>query len=167
LELGAGLGVCGILLDRFWNDPSATICITDGDTQALALLRQNIQRNNAYATCRQLLWGKETAKAFDQEPYQVIMASDIIYAPSVLVPLWETIQCLLDTQGVFVLAFAQRKVPVQLDDVLKTSKDFGFVHKCILQDSEQELFLYEFRRELEWIAPIRTTLGATVAFNSH
>lgn len=149
LELGAGLGVCGILLDRLWNDPSATICITDGDTQALSVLRQNIQRNNAYATCRQLLWGKEMATSFDQQPYQVIMASDIIYAPSVLVPLWETIQELLDTQGLFVLAFAQRKVPVQLDHVLKTSIDFGLAHKCILHDSEQEIFLYEFRKKLE------------------
>ena len=133
--------------------PLTTICITDGDTEALSVLRENLHRNGATATattttgtvvqttCHQLLWGQETAQRFllqqqqqqqsqsHHQPvlFDVIIASDIIYAPSVLIPLFETLQVLLHHQtGIFVLAFAQRDVPVQVDHVLQTATEFGF-----------------------------------------
>jgi predicted nicotinamide N-methyase len=196
LELGAGLGFCGILVHRLLsstaasssasNSSSTVLCLTDGDTEALPVLRENLRRSGANSpselaadpppvrtTCRQLLWGRDTAQRFADtqrglEAYDVILASDIIYAPQILVPLWETIQVLLSSSDrnevdpVFVLAFAKRKVPVQVNDVLQTATDFGFVYTCISatktnnktdkaeatkgeKEEEEEVFLYEFR----------------------
>jgi len=256
LELGAGLGVCGILTYKLiehssWiqkeqqqhqhvpsssssslqtpvsqpdypHTPITYLCLTDGDTQALAWLRKNVQRNNCNMTSssdssggsssttstriqvRQLLWGRETAQRFttttgtttttttntttltdqaeeelpsaaatipttDGVPsnYQIILASDIIYAPQVLVPLWETIQVLLtqEEHGRFILAFAKRNVPVQVEDVLQTANDYGFEYtshrtrttsttttttttdNTEYADEEKDLFLYEFKRK--------------------
>lgn len=213
LELGAGLGVCGILASRLLSSSSSTtikVCLTDGDTQALALLRENVKRNHCSAettTVKQLLWGRENAQRFalasstttstsTNGTFQIILASDIIYAPQVLVPLWETIQVLLaptnnnnistnnnnisssnsdtdnDTSSskrsnstpTFILAFAKRKVPVQLEHVLQTAKDYGFewtippmmmtgtrtattdTTAANSPEEEQDVFLYEFRR---------------------
>jgi hypothetical protein len=67
------------------------------------------------------------------------------------VPLWETIQVLLAPEGTFVLAFAKRKVPVQVQDVLQTANEYGF--ECTpkmttpKKNEEQDVFLYEIQRE--------------------
>jgi predicted nicotinamide N-methyase len=202
LELGAGLGVCGILTAKLIMAhqlssspsssstatatavPTTSICLTDGDTQALALLRENVKRNGCTrsttatttattTTVRQLLWGRENAQQFATTPaiapcgkgqplsYEIILASDIIYAPQVLVPLWETIQVLLAQGGTFILAFAKRKVPVQVQDVLRTAKEYGFdysstnlphhlmsrAHHNSEAEEHDDVFLYEFRRQ--------------------
>ena len=210
LELGAGLGVCGILTakliiaDQLSSSSSSstttiassaaeteiepttttTICLTDGDTQALALLRENVKRNDCTrtttrtkttsTTVRQLLWGRENAQQFattapaaaaggaEGSPlsYHIILASDIIYAPQVLVPLWETIQVLLAQDGTFILAFAKRKVPVQVQDVLRTANEYGFDYTTTTPihvrnhtqhssetDQHDDVFLYEFHRQ--------------------
>ena len=215
LELGAGLGVCGILTakliiaDQLSSSSSSstttiassaaeteiepttttTICLTDGDTQALALLRENVKRNDCTrtttrtkttsTTVRQLLWGRENAQQFattapaaaaggaEGSPlsYHIILASDIIYAPQVLVPLWETIQVLLAQDGTFILAFAKRKVPVQVQDVLRTANEYGFDYTTTTPihvrhhtqhssetDQHNDVFLYEFHRQTTLIA---------------
>jgi predicted nicotinamide N-methyase len=202
LELGAGLGVCGILTAKLITAhqlsslsspssstatatgvPTTSICLTDGDTQALALLRENVKRNGCTrsttttatttTTVRQLLWGRENAQQFATTPasaacakgpplsYEIILASDVIYAPQVLVPLWETIQVLLAQGGTFILAFAKRKVPVQVQDVLRTAKEYGFdyssttlpphlinrAHHNSEAEQHDDVFLYEFHRQ--------------------
>ena len=44
LELGSGLGLCGILSEHL-TDEKASIRMTDGDTDTLAHLRSNIQKS--------------------------------------------------------------------------------------------------------------------------
>ena len=170
LELGAGLGLNGILgwkimcclestssassgADSFDN----SMCITDGDSDALIHLRENIQRNQAsncevksQVSCHQLLWGSSNSQTFltqiaKNKKYGTILASDIIYAPSIIEPLWETIQTLLDTEGVFAMAFARRKVPVSIELVLKEATKFGFDYELVKEDQEEGIWIYTFR----------------------
>ena len=42
LELGVGLGLCGILAHRLG---ASRVCLTDGDSDALPLLKENLERN--------------------------------------------------------------------------------------------------------------------------
>lgn len=160
LELGAGLGLCGILA-RAITTGDSHICITDGDTNVLVVLRQNIIANQSnYPTsssdrvkCHQLLWGKETAEVFlevhgQEKRYDVLLASDIIYSPVVVQPLWETVQTLLSSDGgIFVMAFARRRVPVTVESVLQAGLDAGFVYECTEDpgDDPEGVFVYEFR----------------------
>ena len=156
LQLGAGLGLCGILAHRI-GDNSTEVVLTDGDTDALVKLRENVALNKGdygTITCQQLLWGKENAEAFLQYNhggilFDVILASDVIYVPGVVEPLFATVQTLLcPTAGKFILAYKKRDVPVTNEMVLSTAKAAGFLHTCPVPDTPEGIFLYEFRRNI-------------------
>lgn len=152
LEIGAGLGLNGILAWRASCSSNSEVCITDGDSDALVHLRDNVDRNRntedgndsnvGKVSCKQLIWGKETSEKFLSEiakdqTYDVILASDIIYSPVIVEPLWETIQTLLkkpsngEARGVFVMAYAKRKVPVSIELVCEKGEEAGFVHEMV------------------------------------
>lgn len=186
LELGAGLGLNGILAWKLMMQQEAKhdinisgdgsrnqageartggeVCITDGDSDALVHLRDNVERNRptssssinsheetmVFAKVHQLIWGKESSEKFlktisDNTKYDVLLASDIIYSPVIVEPLWETVQTLLDTSGVFVMAFARRKVPVSIDLVLSASVEKGFGYQLVKEDLDEGIWVYEFR----------------------
>ena len=73
LELGAGLGLNGILAWKSTSSPNSEVCITDGDSDALVHLRENVERNRiadgdgnnaGKVSCHQLIWGKESSIKF-------------------------------------------------------------------------------------------------------
>lgn len=137
----------------------STVCITDGDTEALVHLRGNVERNKpeistseeSTVSCHQLIWGRETSTSFLEQHargqvYDVLIASDIIYAECIIQPLWETVQTLLSRiDGVFVMAFARRKVPVSIQYVLDSAVKNGFVYELVREDKEEGIWVYIFR----------------------
>ena len=163
LEIGAGLGLNGILAWRA-SSSNSEVCITDGDSDALVHLRDNVDRNRntdsedgnydsnvGKVSCKQLIWGKDTSEKFlsdvaKDKKYDVILASDIIYSPVIVEPLWETIQTLLKKpSGVFVMAYARRKVPVSIELVCEKGEESGFVHEMVKEDKEEGIWVYTFR----------------------
>jgi predicted nicotinamide N-methyase len=182
LELGAGLGLNGILAWKLMSSCGAEknesgngnddtddglrkstgeVCITDGDSDALVHLRDNVERNRSLGSnetttttivsCHQLIWGKKSSENFlecisHNEKYNVLLASDIIYSPVIVEPLWETVQTLLTPlHGVFLMAFAKRKVPVSIDMVLQAAVEKGFEYDLVKEDLEEGIWVYEFR----------------------
>jgi predicted nicotinamide N-methyase len=120
LELGAGLGLCGLVAHHLG---AATTILTDGDKYALAQLRSNVRQNTGLALssskttttnetssaattaaaatttttreeriieCRTLLWGKTPPPTTEDEKFDVILGADVIYG-------WDSIGPLLDT----------------------------------------------------------------------
>ena len=168
LEIGAGLGLNGILAWRA-SSSNSEVCITDGDSDALVHLRDNVDRNRntdsedgnddsnvGKVSCKQLIWGKDTSEKFlidiaKDQTYDVILASDIIYSPVIVEPLWETIQTLLkrprngEDGGVFVMAYARRKVPVSIELVCERGEEAGFIHEMVKEDKEEGIWVYTFR----------------------
>ena len=156
-KLGSGLGLNGILTWRMTTDSS--VFITDGDTDALALLRQNIERNrplnededNMEICCNQLIWGKESSTDFLEHKskgkrFDVLIASDIIYAECIIEPLWQTVDILLSREGgIFVMAFARRKVPVSKEHVLESADKAGFQYELVREDTDEGIWIYIFR----------------------
>ena len=169
LELGAGLGLCGVTAHLLG---AARVCITDGDSAALQHLRQNVAANvtssssssetSTTVTVRQLLWGRETTHTFIQQQaatqneksslYQVIIASDIVYAAVIVEPLWETVSMLLEktADAVFVMAYARRDVPVTIQDVIQAGNHAGFDAKLMAEDPSG-IWVYEFRWKEEYL----------------
>jgi predicted nicotinamide N-methyase len=147
------------------NDDSSHVCITDGDSDALVQLRENVNRNRTSAnesdndatadvdkvSCHQLIWGKESATQFltqiaMNQKYDVILASDIIYSLVIVEPLWQTVQLLLKKEeGIFVMAYARREVPVSIDLVLKASIEHGFSYELVKEHATDGIWVYEFR----------------------
>ena len=154
LELGAGLGLNGILAHRL--APDSIVVVTDGDSDAMTLLRKNIAVNrlvgsdkngeNSTIYPKQLIWGLDQSKKFLNESssssssskFSVIIASDVIYASVVIDPLWETIRTLLTDDGVFWMAFAKRKVPVTIDFVLQKAREYGFCYELVEKSNERD-----------------------------
>lgn len=130
LELGAGLGICGILAHKL---DASVVVLTDGDTNTLQALRQNVALNtesnvpSSRIQCKQLRWGKhldEFASSSCISKYQVIIGSDVVYAQDQLEPLFNTVSTLLDPKGTFLLAFTRRNVSI--DCVLDCANIYGF-----------------------------------------
>lgn len=78
--------------------------LTDGDTDTLKQLRHNVQNNidkEDNVQCKQLLWGKDNALQFlqkqqeENEKFDLVGGSDLLYVTSVIQPLFETIYELL------------------------------------------------------------------------
>lgn len=149
LELEAGLGLCGILAHCLG---ATKTCITDGDSDALPLLKENLEQHmdkDNVALVHQLIWGKETSQAFAKRHgmFQVILASDIIYARCIVEPLWETVSILLERckSAKFIMAyFSKRKVNVTIDVVLDHAQEAGFDYDLVEQDSDG-VHVYIFR----------------------
>jgi predicted nicotinamide N-methyase len=127
------------------HDDSSAVSITDGDSDVMLQLHENIQRNKrgtSSVACHQLIWGRETSHDFlnnkqnQGQGFDVILASDIIYSAVIVEPLWETIQTLLSTNGEFWMGFcAKRKVPIKINTVLEAAERSGF-SSTLVQEKE-------------------------------
>lgn len=77
LELGAGLGVAGILLAKL----GATVTLSDNAPEVLTLLRRNIVENCVAraTTVVHLAWEQPEALDMDAESLDLIVGSDLVY----------------------------------------------------------------------------------------
>lgn len=156
LELGAGLGLCGILAYKI----GAKQCVlTDGDTDTLKELRRNVDHNlqhvgasSSLLPCHQLRWGRNVSNFRKRYEglFDVIMGSDIIYVEEILDPLFETVQELLSTrkqssstsvknsEPKFLLSYARRNVNIDL--VFDCAHKHGF--SVLKPDNSEGVFVF-------------------------
>lgn len=165
LEVGSGLGRCGLLAHRLSHDKVQTV-LTDGDTETLKQLRKNVEQNTKDGddtiSCRQLLWGEEQAKIFLEQQQQqqqgeddekkehkfdIVIGSDLVYVQSVIKPLFETVQVLLndDDESKFLMAHCSRREgnEVDLHMVLDAAEEEGFKHEVLLEDDDISVFSFQ------------------------
>ena len=114
LELGAGLGLCGITAHYLG---AKSMLMTDADTQTLQKMRENVRQNcplgdvitttnNPAIDCRQLMWGSPHMEKFSEhEKYDTILGADVIYTHGSIQPLFDTVAFLLmKPHGIFILS---------------------------------------------------------------
>jgi SAM-dependent methyltransferase len=160
LELGAGLGLCGILAHHL---QAANVVLTDGDTDALKLMRSNVAANcqgtgasagscdanscdsASSIQCRQLVWGDKErlddlrrAGPFENG-FHLVLGADIIYVVEILEPLFQSVQRLLADGGQFWLAYARRNV--KIDWVLEMATRYGFTYET--PDDTEGVFIFQ------------------------
>lgn len=152
VELGAGLGLCGIVAHKHG---ARQVILTDGDTDTLGNMRSNIASNISDAGgaasifCKQLLWGKNVEafreKWAQEHGFDVVMGGDIAYAQESLEILFETALELLSEKpgSVFLLSFVFRG-GVTVDSVAAAAKRHELEWKRP-EDSDTE-GVYVFRR---------------------
>ena len=128
LELGAGLGLCGLFVAQAF-EPTKVI-LSDGDIDVLERLEKNIEQNptanEVAVSSAQLVWG-QNLDAFEKEhgKFDVIIASECMYMSPSLQTIWETVKHLLDTRGLFLYVH-QASSQVHKEKVLEMATDCGF-----------------------------------------
>lgn len=140
-ELGCGLGLVSILLDKM------TICkqviATDGDDVSLKLLRENIEATRCTETLvvDKLMWGDHDEFIGTYSKVDVIVAADVIYEDHHVDLLMSTAAAILkDKDGAFrdnammILAYARRQIP--LDRVLEAIETNGLTYTIVEGDLE-------------------------------
>ncbi len=175
VELGSGLGRCGLLMhhlakrlkiDKSNNAISSHVYMTDGDTDTLAQLRDNVHDNtttsddgsndssNHGVSCHQLLWGTEFAQRFCEQNLRnnsadLVFGSDLVYAPKVIKPLFETVTILmLNTKTKFLMAHSDRREgsSVTLQMVLEGAQDAGLQHEILQTIEKDGIYIIAFFR---------------------
>lgn len=95
-ELGAGLGLVSILLEK--TNSASYIVATDGDDDTIDLLNANKIANNASFLVQKLYWGgADDALLLQQYPdkFDMLLAADVIYEVDQVVPLISSVCNLL------------------------------------------------------------------------
>ena len=153
LELGAGMGLCGIVAHKLGCRDAS---LTDGDAKVLDNLRYNVRTNVPPASshggspisCPQLIWGQGLDEFMSQrfhggERYDVIMASDVGYMTKSLDPLWRTIdRCLEATGGGMFIYVGECSSQDSVEHFLNVARRFKFTW-TVMPDE-----VYIFRRKM-------------------
>ena len=150
LELGAGVGLCGVVSAKVIG--ASSVLLTDGDHTVLRNLRYNMELNELgrKVACPQLIWGKSRAEDFQKEhgKQDVILATDCVYVTKSVRPMFETIAQLLVTNGVFLFVNSCASI-CPLEEVMRISREFGFVapsDELWYQPGNEKDPVYVFRR---------------------
>ncbi|KAL5559467.1 hypothetical protein UlMin_035678 [Ulmus minor] len=138
LELGCGCsGICSMIAARY----ADIVVATDGDTQAIDLLTQNVTSNLKSPFLDKLIvkkleWGNkvdiESIKEASNSGFDIIIGTDVTYIAEAISPLFATAKELIcsnraiskDQEPGFILCHVFRRVDEE--SLLSTASQFGF-----------------------------------------
>ncbi|CAK8696919.1 unnamed protein product [Clavelina lepadiformis] len=140
LELGAGVGLTGILLGQY----AASILCTDFNDGVIEMCKKNMQNNhrffnsNSSFSCQKLdwfKWHKEELQALCPNGTDIIIACDCIYSDSLTDALFKTIYCLLkhcSSMGKMEAYLPlEKRLNFTLDDLEVTCHEYDYFRKCL------------------------------------
>lgn len=111
LELGAGAGMTGLVASQ----ASRRCVLTDYEPEVLSLLELNLKHAGGAcdASVFSLSWGDagdhaRLASTYGRARWPVLIGADIVYWSESIVPLFATVEALLDRDGVFILGYFNR-----------------------------------------------------------
>jgi predicted nicotinamide N-methyase len=122
IELGCGLGITGMAAARAGGD----VTLTDGDAEALALVKENAERNGLTVATAVLEWSQVPAELAGQ--FEVVIGGDVVYDRSQIGALATAIHTLLIPGGEAWIAEAHRLGPTIL---LESAKAAGLTGQLI------------------------------------
>eukprot|EP00743_Colponemidia_sp_Colp-15_P008409 GILK01009136.1.p1 GENE.GILK01009136.1~~GILK01009136.1.p1 ORF type:complete len:246 (-),score=33.71 GILK01009136.1:187-888(-) len=128
LEVGAGVGLCGLLASRY----ALHTVLTDHNDTVLKVLTRNAQEHTTAPEsiqCVKLDWGVniDEFKQTCPKPFQVIIGADVVHWPDSVKPLFETVKALMSTAEPSVLLLSYISRSSSNDAALdKYSRELGF-----------------------------------------
>ncbi|KAF2069594.1 hypothetical protein CYY_009085 [Polysphondylium violaceum] len=135
LEVGSGVGVCGLFLARL----GQPCTLSDNNETVMELLRMNVQESiDRGYPCKEVTldWGVEkdinNCLSSDPNGYDYIIGSDVVYWQTSIVPLFETVDKLLHKSSTsrFIICYQSRST--QTDNyLLKKAQEYGFSFEFI------------------------------------
>lgn len=177
MELGSGLGTCGIALahalasiDTQRSIRSYHIVLTDRGGETIALIRENIDKNFTHknaseeisVTASPLLWGSDilstlTNNAADDcassmsKKFDLIIGSDLLYnTQESYDPLLTTIQHHLQECGILILSVRWRKPDLEREFFHK-AEALGLIFTNWKEFEESETFKHRCPAKMTWM----------------
>lgn len=134
LELGAGLGLCGMVAHHLGAN---SVVLTDADTITLERMRSNLDTNcpnhnssKQSIGCRQLIWNN-LSQMEECGTFDTLLGADVIYTIESLDPLFDTVAYFLQQQAgaCFVLSRFTKYGAISDETVLDAAKSRNLVWK--------------------------------------
>jgi tRNA A58 N-methylase Trm61 len=132
LELGGGIGACGLLLAK--HHEAASIVVTDGEPMALEIAKKNRQRLGVEknAQVQQLLWNVDSSKVMDQlgrqHSFDYVVGSDLLYYKTDVHALFATIASTCQTAAFLPAIVRSQELPHRIFELAET---YGFTVKTL------------------------------------
>jgi ribosomal protein L11 methylase PrmA len=134
LELGCGIGVCGLLLAK--HHEAASVVMTDGEPMALEIAKKNRQRLGVKknAQVQRLLWDVDSSKIMDQllgrqqQSFDYVVGSDLFYYKTDAQALFATIASTCQTAA-FLPGIVRSQA--QLHQISELAEMYGFTVKML------------------------------------
>ncbi|KAF0705070.1 hypothetical protein AaE_014669 [Aphanomyces astaci] len=129
LELGSGVGFLAVKLAM----KGAQVVATDGDADAMYLLRDNLKRNQIHDPAVRtafLPWGNDVAllAAFPTKlEFDVVIGADLIYNADFHAPLLETLQAVCSESTVLLLSYRLRHDEKEAEFLEGLQKHFDII----------------------------------------
>jgi 16S rRNA G966 N2-methylase RsmD len=154
LELGAGLGLCGMVAHHLG---AKTVVLTDADTITLQQMRTNLEKNcgddndNNFISCRQLIWNNRSQME-DCGNFDTVLGADVIYTVESLDPLFDTVAFFLGNNNKSETDFEVESAPE--DGKEERSRSFVLSRYTKYGNISDETVLDAARaRNLVWTRP--------------
>jgi len=138
IELGSGCGLVGITAGLL----GGIVTLTD-TPRIINQLRKNVDRNSIHAkhpfVTRELTWGKSAISTFNP-PYDIILATDVIYERKMVKPFLKSAWKLSDENTLFLLFFQTHERDAT--EIFWKNIDQYFSFTRIISDFESNEELY-------------------------
>lgn len=151
MELGAGAGLCGVLVSHF----SSNCLITDRDTASLDLCRRNCDLNRdgiakklnqglSVPSVKPLGWGNEKEiNEVGRGAFEVVFGSDIVYPSTMnasIEALFDTVDALLLHENELGITTKDEKLPIPCFILSYISRDVKTTTRRLLQQALQSKY---------------------------
>mmetsp|Transcript_13103 Transcript_13103/g.33036 ORF Transcript_13103/g.33036 Transcript_13103/m.33036 type:complete len:267 (+) Transcript_13103:253-1053(+) len=149
LELGAGLGLCGMVAHHLGAN---SVVLTDADTITLERMRSNLEKNcnnnssKRSIGCRQLIWNN-TSQMEECGTFDTLLGADVIYTIESLDPLFDTVIYFLQRQAgaSFVLSRYTKYGAISDETVLDAAR----ARNLVLERPSEGIFVFRLNGEEE------------------
>jgi predicted nicotinamide N-methyase len=133
LELGGGIGVCGLLLAKYYE--AASVVMTDGEPMALEIAKKNRQRLGVEknAQVQRLLWDVDSSKIMDQllgrqQSFDYVVGSDLLYYKTDAQALFATIASTCQTAAFLPAIVRSQEL---LHQIFELAETYGFTVRTL------------------------------------
>jgi predicted nicotinamide N-methyase len=138
LELGCGLGLPSIAAAR----AGGRVLATDWSPDAVSATAVNAERNDVEIETLQCAWDEADA-IVARAPWQLVIASDVLYERRNVDQLLDLLPRLVDERGLVLLADPGR---VQSERFLLTAADEGWIVRSTRSSRAQRVWIHRLRR---------------------
>jgi tRNA1(Val) A37 N6-methylase TrmN6 len=133
LELGSGVGLCGLALAQLPADKVSQVVLSDADDAVLERLHQHVEQSTGSAKSERLFWGdsKDIEHVLskygsrDEGGFDMVVGTDVTYCSDYIESLIQTAAVCLKPGGSLFLAYSMPRFAQMEGQVFEMAAKYG------------------------------------------